>query len=48
VWSSSPDKAGDFLNPENHIDDVILKPGPAWGLESVVPSLVAAVMASSA
>lgn len=48
VWSSSPEKAAGFLNPENHIDDFILKPGPAWGLESVVPSLAAAVMAGSA
>ncbi len=40
VWSSSPDKVPALLNPDNHIDDVLLKPGPGAGIESILPSIV--------
>lgn len=43
VWSSSPEKAATLLRPENHIDEVLLKPGPDIGIESVLPSLIAAI-----
>ena len=43
VWSSSPEKAETLLRPENHIDEVLLKPGPDIGIESVLPSLIAAI-----
>ena len=40
VWSSSPDKAASFLDPENHIDELLLKPGPEIGSESILPSII--------
>ncbi len=40
VWSSSPDKAANLLNPENHIDELLLKPGPEIGTESILPSII--------
>lgn len=43
AWSSSPEKAETLLRPENHIDEVLLKPGPEIGIESVLPSLIAAI-----
>lgn len=43
VWSASPDKIADLLNPENHIDDVIIKPGPGVGIESILPTILAGV-----
>ncbi len=39
AWSSSPDKAADLLKPENNIDEVMIKPGPETGTESVLPSI---------
>ncbi|GMT42312.1 MAG: hypothetical protein IEMM0002_0723 [bacterium] len=43
VWSSSPQKATDLLRPENHIDDVLIKPGPGTGIESMLPSIIAGI-----
>lgn len=40
VWSSSPDRVPALLNPDNHIDDVLMKPGPGTGIESILPSIV--------
>lgn len=40
VWSSSPDRVSALLNPDNHIDDVLIKPGPGAGIESILPSIV--------
>ncbi len=39
AWSSSPDKAADLLKPENKIDEVMIKPGPETGTESILPSI---------
>lgn len=46
VWSASADKVSELLNPENHIDDVIIKPGPCTGIESILPSLLAGIYAT--
>lgn len=46
VWSSSPEKALELVRPEKHIDDIILKPGPSIGLESVLPTIISAVYQS--
>ncbi len=43
VWSSSPEKAATFLKPENHIDEVLMKPDPETGIESILPSIIAVV-----
>ena len=43
VWSSSPDKAATLLKPENHIDEVLLKPGPEVGIETILPSIIAVI-----
>ncbi len=43
VWSSSPEKAATLLNPENHIDEVIVKPAPETGIESILPSIIAVI-----
>ena len=40
VWSSSPDRVPALLNPDNHIDDVLIKPGPGTGIESILPTIV--------
>jgi len=40
VWSSSPDRVPTLLNPDNHIDDVLIKPGPGAGIEAILPSIV--------
>jgi len=40
VWSSSPDRVPALLNPDNHIDDVLIKPGPGAGIESILPSVL--------
>ncbi len=41
AWSSSKDKAADLLKPENKIDEVMIKPVPETGIESILPSIVA-------
>lgn len=46
VWTSSPEKSGELLKPENHIDDVILKPGPGAGIEAILPTLIAGIYQS--
>lgn len=46
VWSSSPEKASSFLKPENHIDEVLVKPGPDTGIESILPSIIAVIYRS--
>jgi len=46
VWSSSPEKASTFLKPENHIDEVLSKPGPETGIESILPSIIAVIYRS--
>lgn len=43
VWSSSPEKAAIFLEPENRIDEVLLKPDPETGIESILPSIIAVI-----
>lgn len=43
VWSSSPEKAAIFLKPESHIDEVLLKPDPETGIESILPSIIAVI-----
>lgn len=43
VWSSSPDKTFALLRPENHIDDVLTKPGPGTGMESILPAIIAGI-----
>ena len=43
VWSSSPDKAADLLDPDNHIDELLLKPGPEVGTESILPSIISVI-----
>ncbi len=44
VWSSSPEKAPALLSPENHIDAVVIKPGPKAGVESILPTILTEVM----
>ncbi len=39
VWSSSPEEIPALLQPETFIDDVILKPTPFEGIESLLPAL---------
>lgn len=41
VWSSSPEKAATLLKPESHVDEVIVKPAPEVGIESILPSIIA-------
>lgn len=48
VWSASPDKTSELLSPENHIDGVIIKPGPDAGIESILPSLLAGIYGTEA
>ena len=48
VWSSSPEKYAELINPETHIDDVITKPGPGAGIETVLPAIIAAIYSSEA
>jgi len=43
VWTSSPDKAATLLKPENHIDEVIIKPGPEVGIETILPSIISVI-----
>jgi CheY-like chemotaxis protein len=43
VWSSSPEKAAALLKPENHIDEVIMKPAPESGIESILPAIIAVI-----
>jgi len=43
VWSSSPDIAATLLKPESHIDEVLLKPGPEVGIETILPSIIAVI-----
>jgi len=46
VWSSSPEKAATLLKPESHIDEVIVKPAPEAGIESILPSIIAVIYRS--
>jgi DNA-binding NtrC family response regulator len=41
VLSSSPEKADELLTPENCIDEVVMKPVPDSGIESVLPTVSA-------
>ena len=43
VWSSSPEKAATLLKPENRIDEVIMKPVPEAGIESILPAIIAVI-----
>ena len=43
VWSSSPEKAATLLKPASHIDEVIVKPAPEAGIESILPSIIAVI-----
>ena len=43
VWSSSPEKAAALLKPENRIDEVIMKPTPETGIESILPAIIAVI-----
>ncbi len=43
VWSSSPEKAAALLKPENRIDEVIMKPAPETGIESILPAIIAVI-----
>lgn len=43
VITASPDKAGELLAPEMHIDDVIVKPAPDAGMESILPTIIAGI-----
>ena len=43
VWSSSPDKAAALLKPENRIDEVIMKPTPEAGIESILPAIITVI-----
>ena len=43
VWSSSPGKAAALLKPENRIDEVIMKPAPETGIESILPAIIAVI-----
>jgi len=47
VWSSSPEKASTLLKPENHIDEILSKPGPEAGMESILPSIIAVIYRTS-
>lgn len=42
VWSASRDKVATLMRPESQINDVILKPSPDVGMESVLPAIIAA------
>ena len=48
VWSSSPGRISSLLDPANHIDDILVKPDPATGIESVLPSIVAGIYQTQA
>jgi|GEM_PF-2273653 len=43
VWSSSPEKVHELLQPENFIDEIVLKTSPEKGLESVLPQILALI-----
>lgn len=43
VWSASPERIPELLRPDTGIDDAILKPDPNAGMESVLPTIIAAV-----
>ena len=40
VWTASPEKAKELLSPENAIDDVVLKPDPDAGMDSILLSII--------
>ena len=40
VWTSSPERHKDFLKPGNYIDEVVLKPSPDAGMESILISII--------
>ncbi len=43
VWTSSPEKATELEEPENHIDEVVLKPSPDAGMDSILLSVIMGV-----
>lgn len=43
VWTASPEKATELLDPENHVDDVVLKPGRDAGMDSILLSIIMGV-----
>ncbi|MBI3794686.1 MAG: response regulator [Nitrospinae bacterium] len=43
VITASPDKVWELLAPETHIDDVIVKPNPDFGVESILPTIIAGI-----
>jgi len=43
VWSSSSKVLAELLNPENHFDEVLLKPSPEIGIESILPPIITAI-----
>jgi len=43
VLTASPDKATELLQPDTHIDDVIIKPGPGARIESILPPIIAGI-----
>ncbi len=40
VWSSTPEEIPKLLRPETFIDEVIIKPSPDEGIESLLPALL--------
>ena len=40
VITASPDKVAGLLSPDSHIDDVIIKPAPDVGMESILPTVI--------
>jgi len=43
VWSSSPERIRSIINPDNHIDDVVMKPSPGLGVEPILPTIIASI-----
>ncbi len=43
VWSSSPEKAKELMQPENRIDLVLNKPSPQVGVESILPAIISVI-----
>ncbi len=43
VWSSSPAKAKELMQPKNRIDLVLNKPTPQVGVESILPAIVSVI-----
>ncbi len=40
VWTASPEKIAELANPQHHIDDVVLKPGPDAGREEILLAII--------